>query len=219
MRPGEAREEFLAGRVLLRLLLAAFLRCAPPDVPLALDANGKPCLPENAGLHLNLAHSQGLVVVALSRSGPVGVDLEYRNPAFSAAEAVELAAAFAPEELARLKQLPPAEQPDAFYTLWTAKEALAKADGRGLLLPLQTIPAPAGCAQAETALQFDGGSFYVRHLQHLPAFPVALAHTEPDQALVLLDAHLLVRSVTPITLPRGDREADASGIVQSMTRL
>jgi hypothetical protein len=81
----------------------------------------------------NVAHSQGLVLIALSQAGPVGVDLEYVDPSVDAIELAETS--FAGDEAALVgRAATRAERLDLFYSLWTSKEAIAKADGRGLQL-------------------------------------------------------------------------------------
>lgn len=44
---------------------------------------------------------------------------------------------FAPHEQTQLVAFDPDDRPDAFYRLWTLKEAIIKAIGHGLSLPLQ----------------------------------------------------------------------------------
>jgi 4'-phosphopantetheinyl transferase len=69
---------FLAGRTLLREMLGAVLRVAPRDVPLREGLHGKPYLaagtPES--VWFSVSHTDDLLVVALSRSADVGVDVE-----------------------------------------------------------------------------------------------------------------------------------------------
>src|SRR3546814_15671096 len=57
-----------------RLVLSAVLECAPTDVPLGRDGRGCPVV---AGIPVetSLSHAEGLVAVAVSRTGPVGLDL------------------------------------------------------------------------------------------------------------------------------------------------
>ena len=215
-RPGLAREEFLAGRTLLRILLAHHLGCSPARVPLAAGADGKPCLTTPANLDFNVAHSHGLILIALALAGPLGIDLEYRNPAFTPGEALELArTSFSAAEFTRLAHSGSEHQSGLFYTAWTCKEALAKADGRGLLLPLDQIPAPAAPldGDAQTTQQLGEKTYYLQPLHHLPGFAAAFASTRPAQRIRLYDAHPLVQTVTPATLPSGDSNANASGIV------
>ena len=80
------------------------------------------------GLHFNLAHTSGVVAMAVCRHERVGVDVEKLGSA-------PLAVAdrfFSAAEAAQLRSLPPDAQPRRFMRLWTLKEAYLKAVGTGL---------------------------------------------------------------------------------------
>ena len=76
MRVAGAREEFVVGRGCLRRLLGAQLDAPASEVALVAGEHGKPALQEQRGLDFNVAHSCGMVLIALSRAGAVGVDVE-----------------------------------------------------------------------------------------------------------------------------------------------
>ena len=88
--------------------------------------------PEAPGVFFSLSHSGGCALLAVS-DADVGADLERLRPApMRTAGRV-----FAPEEL---DWLAAGEDGDArFFTLWTLKEALLKAAGRGLTQPLREV--------------------------------------------------------------------------------
>ncbi len=134
------RQRFQRARGFLRGVLAAELGCAPRDVPLAEGLNGKPCLaaPVAAGSpDFNLSHSGGLAVLAISRIGAVGIDVERPERPF---DPMDLAASvFCPEELSTLRSLPEAERMDRFLIYWMAKEARMKLTGEGLSLEPRSI--------------------------------------------------------------------------------
>lgn len=125
---------------LLRILLAGYLDLTPRDIEYSRSEYGKPHLDlpgGNAGLEFNLSHSGDAVLIAITRGIPVGVDVEQVKPLpdldqvasnyFSAAEQVDL---FSLTGSARV---------DAFYRCWTRKEALIKASGEGLSMPLDSF--------------------------------------------------------------------------------
>lgn len=105
-----------------RRLLDRAARDAGLPLPLivAEQADGKPYLPEHPGFHFNLSHSGGWAVCAVS-SVPVGVDLQEIRPVRPA-----LLRRLTPSERAQLAGKPL----DAFFDLWTLKEAAAKCTGR-----------------------------------------------------------------------------------------
>ena len=148
MRSLRRREEFIAGRGTVRRLLGSILEVDPRAITLESGADGKPRLsvdresnesPRSRAfsaiaeteVEFNVAHSGGVVLVALSGAGAIGVDVECVDPEL---EVVEVArTAFLREDVAGIEA---AEDPLAeFYRCWTRQEAVGKADGRGLLVP------------------------------------------------------------------------------------
>ena len=73
------RRMFLIGRVMARAIVAAALGVSPQGWPWREGTRGRPEVDQaDCPVSFNLAHSAGLVVCALSRLGPVGVDVEHR---------------------------------------------------------------------------------------------------------------------------------------------
>jgi 4'-phosphopantetheinyl transferase len=113
-------------------LLAAY---AGPDAPaIVRGEHGKPRFPAPWNtLGFNWSHSGDRALFAIGRGAEgfeVGVDIERVRPR---PRALELAARFfAPEEAALLTALPEGERLNGFLRLWTAKEAVLKANGGGL---------------------------------------------------------------------------------------
>lgn len=127
------RERFVCGRGMLRWLLGAYLSTAPGRVVLQYSPHGRPSLP-GAELDFNVSHSRRYLAIAVTRQGPVGVDVEDID---EARDALGLASRFfAPAEHAGLVALPAAERARAFTRGWTQKEAYIKAHGLGLSVPL-----------------------------------------------------------------------------------
>lgn len=132
------QRRFLTGRVLAKSVLGARLGLAPEAV--RFDAtcddcgkpHGKPKLP---GVEFSISHSGERVGLAVS-TVPVGLDVE---TATRGAEDNLIAYALNETEQAAVRELAPDERTSAFYQYWTRKEALMKATGRGLKIPLQAI--------------------------------------------------------------------------------
>jgi len=126
--------QYLVTRALLRSLLSAY---APGTQAsqwrFEVGDNGKPALAPSfsaAGLHFNLAHTAGLVAIALAREPALGVDVEHlvpRGPPLHVAPRY-----FTEAEAAALAALPADQQAARFYALWTLKESWLKATGEGL---------------------------------------------------------------------------------------
>ena len=125
--------DFAAARTALRVVLSAYLGSAPRQVELAYLPDGKPQLadPEMAAtLQFNLSHSGAWMLLALSKGIALGVDIERIRPLEGQGWA--LAQLFSAEERELLAALPAAQRDAAFITAWTLKEAVGKADGRGI---------------------------------------------------------------------------------------
>ncbi|MEH0544428.1 4'-phosphopantetheinyl transferase superfamily protein [Streptomyces sp. B21-105] len=140
------RARFLVGCALSRLLLGELLDLPPADVPLRRvcprcgGPHGKVRLdvPDDpAPYDFSVTHSGALVGVAVSPDGAVGLDVEDVDVPLDVDAAARTA--LSGSELAALHALPPAERHPAFLRVWTRKEAVLKALGVGLRLPLRGL--------------------------------------------------------------------------------
>lgn len=132
------RNRFVGARGALRVLLAAHGGGRPEHLRFTYGPQGKPALAaEDSGLRFNLAHSDDLALIAITRGGEVGVDVE-RVP--SPEVVTEVAPrVFCQRERERLDLLGGDARRWAFARLWTRKEACIKADGAGFSLALERI--------------------------------------------------------------------------------
>jgi 4'-phosphopantetheinyl transferase len=126
------RQRFIAGRCLLRMVLGAYTQTAPEKIIFAYEEKKKPFL-ENHPLQFNLAHSEQMMVLALTMHHAIGVDIEKIKMDYEERVAHRY---FSDEENHALQQLAPEERAAMFYTMWAKKEALVKATGKGLSAPL-----------------------------------------------------------------------------------
>ena len=137
------RRQFVLCRAALRAVLCVALDCDNEELAFEFSRYGKP-IPlvrgDRVAMHCNISHSGSHGLVALSRRGRVGVDVEERRPRRNLEELVETV--FGPQEQAVLAGLEGQRWLDAFLTFWTSKEALAKAWGMGLRTDFSTFQAP-----------------------------------------------------------------------------
>ncbi len=133
------RRRYVVAHAALRQFLAATLGIAADAVRYAGAALGKPRLRSAGadGPFFNMSHSGEFALLAATRCGPLGVDLEAQREVALLAEVA--AKNFSAAECRQLFDLPPADHAGAFLRCWTRKEALIKADGRGLSLPLDSF--------------------------------------------------------------------------------
>ena len=135
-QPPAARLQYLAGHAMVRLVLSAGTGVDPCAWRFRTDAFGKPyiALPDlGRGLFFNLSHADGLVACAVGAVAELGVDVERIE---RTGELAGLAAyALAPIERHRIAALDADAARDAFFTIWTLKEAYVKALGQGFTIP------------------------------------------------------------------------------------
>jgi 4'-phosphopantetheinyl transferase len=129
------RTAFSAAHVLLRRCLERIT--GRPDRPFGIGAYGKPDLNPPWGsppLQFNITHTRGLVACALARGHDVGVDAEADGRVIDYLAIAEHH--FAPAERRALALRNECDRPSAFRAIWTMKEAVIKATGLGLEMPL-----------------------------------------------------------------------------------
>lgn len=191
--PERRRLEWLLGRLAAKDAVRAHVRerlgltLSPAEVEILPDENGRPMvqgiwteqLPRAP--RVSISHTAGLAVAAVGDSDGVGVDVERLGHLTEAAEAM----AFSAEErelLAGLRQDAAAEWP---LRLWCAKEAAAKALGRGL----------AGGPQALTVANVEAAAGLAR----------VVAHGKAQTAFTLRDGDLIAAVVVSADQQESDR--------------
>jgi 4'-phosphopantetheinyl transferase len=133
------RTRFTAARGHLRSLLGNYLQLPPQRLEFAYHSRGKPSLTGlGAGqIHFNLTHSQDLALIAVTRAGEVGVDVEQIRSMRDGEAIAERF--FSVREVEAFRGVPSAARDAAFFSLWTRKEAWLKATGDGITESLAKI--------------------------------------------------------------------------------
>ena len=127
------------GRGPLLTVLGRYLGTDSGNVVLEIGEHGRPALDktQDDSLDFNWSHSGAHAVIAIGRNVSLGIDVERvreRPKALALARRY-----FAEDEIAVLAQLRDAERSAAFLDLWTAKEAVLKATGRGIAFGLHRL--------------------------------------------------------------------------------
>lgn len=138
MRYAGYRERYIRAQAGLRRILAGYVGTAPERIDFRYGPAGKPYLEAgDRSLAFNLSTTGDLALVGvrlgLSPERELGVDCEWIRPRidiFGVAERM-----LDPETVEALRRTPESEQLERFYRAWTALEADAKCDGRGLFRP------------------------------------------------------------------------------------
>jgi 4'-phosphopantetheinyl transferase len=167
-----ARERSLLARALLRRLLAQstgvpFGWTFDVEIcggPIARRKSGG-CLPSIA-----ISHSGGWVACAVASSGQIGIDIEVYRPGRDIMGIAGLA--FGDGERQDVER----EGAAAFYRIWTLREALAKARGRGLVEAADGIDRVEGSPAEGVRLRRIGGEeWWLAHATPVEGLTLALA--------------------------------------------
>ena len=134
------RTEYALSHAILRLALSEYASVSPQDWRFVAGPWGKPEIVSPAlqtPLWFNLAHTNGFTACAVGRDRDLGVDVENVNRTTSYQDLARRF--FAPQEYEYLENLPLGLQREAFFRIWTLKEAYIKAEGKGLSIPLNSF--------------------------------------------------------------------------------
>ncbi|MDH3639096.1 MAG: 4'-phosphopantetheinyl transferase superfamily protein [Gammaproteobacteria bacterium] len=134
------RRRFVVRRAALRALLGRYTDSPASALRFLYSPRGKPelsgCTNSDA-IHFSSSHSHELCIIAVTETGPIGVDIEYLRPI---PEADDIARRhFSEAELRDLMDVAPLDHQRAFFNCWTRKEAYVKAVGDGLSIPLDSF--------------------------------------------------------------------------------
>jgi 4'-phosphopantetheinyl transferase len=120
-------------------LLAIYLGISADEVALNEGEHGRPelALPWHGNLQFNWSHSGNKAIIAVARNVVPGIDIERLRPRPKVMQLAERF--FHPAEVAALEALEENQREEAFLRLWTGKEAVLKALGRGLAFGLDRL--------------------------------------------------------------------------------
>ncbi|MDJ0702766.1 MAG: 4'-phosphopantetheinyl transferase superfamily protein [Leptolyngbyaceae cyanobacterium MO_188.B28] len=154
------RGRFIAGRGILRTILSRYLAIAPSQIEFCYGPQGKPALSNSCGdssLCFNLSHSGDRALYAITRDRQIGVDIEQLREI----NAEQLAQRFfSPQESAVINSLSPQQKKTGFFQLWTCKEAVLKAIGKGIA-GLEQVELRLGIEEPTRLIRLDGESLSI----------------------------------------------------------
>lgn len=176
-----ARTCFIAARSALRRVLAGYTGIAPCTLRFATGPYGKLFLVDHP-VSFNLSHAGDFALIAVTRSHPVGVDIEKISSA-RASEAIAERFFSLAEQAALAAITSDTARSEAFFHIWSRKEAVIKALGEGLSCPLATFDVTADPADARLlAFRREGilhAAWTLRALDAAPGYTAALAVIGP----------------------------------------
>lgn len=167
-----ARERSLLARALLRWLLAESMG-TPFGWRFDVEISGRPIVRRKQGgavPSIAISHSGGWVACVVARCGQIGIDIEVYRPGRNIMGIASLA--FGKAE----RQAVEREGEAAFYRIWTSREALAKARGRGLAEAADGIDRVEGSSADCVELRRIGGeAWWLAHGTPVEGLSMALA--------------------------------------------
>lgn len=170
----------------MREILAGYLGISAAEIRFRRGAHGKPSLDADhetaAAPAFNLSHSEDWCGLAIARDAEVGLDIQVPHPI----DPHLWRRVLTPPEHQEMNALPHGEHDAAFFRSWTRKEALGKAEGRGVYPHLRRTTT--GLAPVTGPFQVDAdngtGTVLRWHLQDLPSMPGlfgAIASSHPAE--------------------------------------
>ena len=190
------REQFVLGRILLRLILSKYSNCSPSALNFHTDKHGKLFLcPHNqSSLFFNLSHSYNRLVIAVSKVQGLGVDIELMNENRAILKVAKRY--FSPLEFQELCNLPRSLQTRRFYELWTLKESVLKAYGVGLSGHLSKIkfafPAPNKLDMSFEPTKLSSSVWQSWQIQTLKPYVLALSIRSLDTRISHIESQTLM---------------------------
>lgn len=166
------RDRFIAAHSWLRNTLSLYLETAPATISFLYSEHNKPYLPPSTKLPLqfNLSHSADLAVCAITHNQSVGIDIEKMEINSNTDLAKRF---FSTEEYHVLMQSPEHERATVFYAIWARKEAILKATGKGLRIPLNQFTV--SLQKSITHIELEDHSWSLLPLTIHPDYQAALA--------------------------------------------
>jgi 4'-phosphopantetheinyl transferase len=142
-------------------------------------------------IQFNVSHSDDLMVAAVCRESPIGVDIEKQDSRF---HSLEIAARyFCKSESDEIARRGGEAGQRAFFQFWTAKEAVLKATSLGLALDLSKLEidlTPLRIVHMEDSAKINGGNWHLTAFSPAEGYSGTLAAAWRPVRLDWRDFHL-----------------------------
>lgn len=131
---GRHRQQFIAAHAALRAMLGRYCGQRPHELVIQKANAGKPFLPDHPFLRFNLTHSYGRALIAIAKNRDVGIDLEKVRREVNVENLARRF--FSVRDQKFIENGEPSQKHERFLQVWVAREAVFKAEGRGITFPL-----------------------------------------------------------------------------------
>lgn len=121
---------------LLRKIMSYFCDKSPSSIEFSYNSYSKPSL-KDSQIKFNLSHSGNAIYYIVALGNEVGIDIQYHEENIYLSEIIN--SVFSETEMLYFLRLNESQKRLFFFDIWVKKEALLKADGRGLSYELNRI--------------------------------------------------------------------------------
>jgi 4'-phosphopantetheinyl transferase len=187
------RLRFVASHGRLRIILGAYCVTQPRDLVFDSGSHGKPFLKEPpVRIQFNLSHSGSRAALVVTRNMRCGIDIEKIRPEIS--DQAIAARFFCSRENEWLQSVPSDKRIEGFFRLWSVKESILKADGKGMSIPLADVDTSDILTRISPFISLPDGeeelSLWVGELHATEGYTaaVALEGTAPRVRIIEADA-------------------------------
>lgn len=181
-----SQQAYVMTRGLVRKIMGSYLHVDPSKISFRYTALGKPFIATSSPYYFNVAHSKNYALCAVCALADIGVDLEFMTTKRDINMLTKHV--MTPEEQLEFSNLPITRQHEAFFEMWTRKEAFVKCLGKGLQYDLKNCYI--GFMPCPTIFEKDRSEYKKRawFIQDIPVdenykAAVVLAHNSKDITL------------------------------------
>ena len=163
LRDPAARQRLLASLASARAMLGAALGIPAREVSLGRTEDGVPFLVGYPDRAISISRSEGWTAVALGNVRAIGLDIEQVRPLDWQPMLSMICSDTERDQMLALADASPARALAVFFELWTVKEAVLKASGKGLGGGAKTVPVPVASLEQPLPIRQDvtaGGARY-----------------------------------------------------------
>lgn len=153
----EDRRQFVVRRGILKQIITKYLDIDPKDLLFGYNSFGKPFIHtdfQQYNLKFNMSYSKNMALYAISYEKEVGIDIEYLQKHIEFQQIIDRF--FSQKEIEYIQKINSDQRKEEFFKIWTRKEAILKALGKGLSFPLQMVDVPINRSEFKFRFDNDG---------------------------------------------------------------
>lgn len=166
------RLNYIIRRAILKQIICRYFSIDLHDIKFDKATLGKPYCIKPSLCRFNIAHSKNNVAFIISDKYEVGIDIEYKNKKRSFEELAK--ACFTEDEYHQV--INSDEKNKAFYKIWTAKEALLKADGIGLSGGIRSVNVADIVLKNKVEVKYRHSLYKIKSLDYRGEYAISFAY-------------------------------------------